>query len=85
MDAYMPMAYTSIFMAAKLDREVASNERMLSVKSHNPMITWIHQVKCQKKRYISIFTSSFLSCDHRRSCNKFIFPIPRGLRPLNLA
>ena len=48
MDAYMPMAYTSIFMAAKLDREVASNERMLSVKSHNPMITWIHQVKCQK-------------------------------------
>ena len=57
MDAYMPMAYTSIFMAAKLDREVASNERMLSVKSHNPMITWYIRSNV-KKNVISPFSQA---------------------------
>ena len=44
-------------MATKLDREVASDEKMLSSKSHNLLISWTHQVAWQiKKRYISIST-----------------------------
>ena len=31
-------------MATKLDREVASDEKMLSTKSHKPLITWTYQV-----------------------------------------
>ena len=53
-------SYISIFtrpMATTLDREVASDERMLFKKSHNPLITWTHQVTWQmKKCYISIST-----------------------------
>ena len=31
-------------MATKLDREVAFGENMVSIKSHNPLVTWTHQV-----------------------------------------
>ena len=31
-------------MATKLDRDAAFDEKMLSTKSHNPLIMWTHQV-----------------------------------------
>ena len=44
-------------MATKLDREVASHEKMLSTKLQNPLITWAHQVTWKiKNGSISIST-----------------------------
>ena len=43
-------------MTTKLDRDAASDEKMLSSKSHDPLITWIDQATWKKPRYISIFT-----------------------------
>ena len=34
-------------LVTKLDREVASDEKMLSSKLHSPLITWTHQVTLQ--------------------------------------
>ena len=31
-------------MATKLDREIVWDKVMLPIKSHNPLITWTHQV-----------------------------------------
>lgn len=31
-------------MATKIDREVVSDENMLSTESHNPLITWIQKL-----------------------------------------
>ena len=42
-------------VATKRDREVASDEKMLSTKSHNPLITWAHQVTRQMKNVIFPF------------------------------
>ena len=42
-------------MTTKLDREVASDEKMLSTKSHNPLVTWKHEVTGQIKDVISLF------------------------------
>ena len=43
-------------MTTKLDRDAASDEKMLSSKSHDPLITWIDQATWKNPRYISIFT-----------------------------
>ena len=40
-------------IAGRLDREVASDKKMLSKKSHNPLVTWINLVTWQG--YTSIF------------------------------
>ena len=40
-------------IATKLDREVASDERMLFAKPHNLFIMWIYQVTLQIKNVIS--------------------------------
>ena len=42
-------------MANKLDRVVASDEKMLSTKSHNPFVTWKQQATWQIKNVISLF------------------------------
>ena len=42
-------------MTTKLDREVASDEKMLSTKSHNSLVTWKHEVIGQIKDVISLF------------------------------
>ena len=39
-------------MATKLNRKVAYDEKMLSTKSYNPLITWTHQVAWQIKNVI---------------------------------
>ena len=41
--------------ATKRDRDVAFDEKMLSTKSHNPLITWTHQVTWKIKNVISPF------------------------------
>ena len=45
-------------MAAKLDRNVAPDKRMLSIKLHNPLIMWTHTSGhlTNKKCYICIST-----------------------------
>ena len=42
-------------LATKFDREVASDEKILSTKLHNPLITWTHQVTRQIKNALSPF------------------------------
>ena len=36
-------------MTTKLDRDAASDEKMLSSNSHDPLITWTDQVTWKKK------------------------------------
>ena len=45
-------------MAIKLDRKVASDKKMLSIKLHNPFITWTHTTGhlTNKKCYTCIST-----------------------------
>ena len=42
-------------MVAKVNRQVASDGKMLSSKSHNPLITWTHQVTWQIENVIPPF------------------------------
>ena len=53
-------------MTTNLDREIAFDERILSIKSHNSLITWTHQVTRQvKKHYISISMRTVATRLHR--------------------
>ena len=47
---YIPTSTKS--MAAKIDREVASNGNIWFIKPHNLLITWVHQVTWQKTLYL---------------------------------
>ena len=48
-------------VATKFDREeIASDEKMLFTKSHNPLITWTPQVVWQIKNVVSSFPRDFL-------------------------
>ena len=47
-------------MATNHDRDLAFHEKILSIKSDNPLITWAHQVTWEMKNAMSPFSRDLL-------------------------
>ena len=76
-------------MATKIDREVASDEKMLSTKSYNPLITWIQKwtgwwftIRIQKLKSHMSFCSRGLD-EVTRQIKNVMLEIPRGQKITN--
>ena len=76
-------------MATKIDREVASDENMVSTKSHNPLITWIQKLtgwwfttRSQKLKSHMSFCSRGLH-EVMRQIKNIMLEIPRGQKISN--
>ena len=61
-------------IAIKLDREVVSDEMILSTKSHNPLITRAHQVIRQIKNITSPFSRDLSYMSRTDQLIQFVLP-----------